>query len=92
MLMKRKLVYHKKQQNLIFSRLQKADNGRYCKSCAYDDKFRGKCNLYRKHDIDHNELLCAQDIYKDERNDINKNYMYVAEEDNTVQREGTDIS
>ena len=90
--MKRKLVYHKKQQNLIFSRLQKADNGGYCKSCAYDDKFAGVCNLYRKHDVDPYELLCAQDIYKDERNDLDKTYMYVAEEDNTVQREGTNIS
>jgi hypothetical protein len=80
--MKKELVYYKKQQKLIFSRLHKADNGRYCKSCAYDDRL--VCNLYMKYDIDYNELLCAQDIYKDRRDDLDKNYMYVAEKDNTV--------
>ena len=90
--MKKELVYYKKQQKLIFSRLPKTENGRCCKSCAYDDKFRSACNLYRKYDIDHNELLCAQDIYRDFEEELDKNYMYVAEEDNTVQREGTDIS
>ena len=82
--MKKVLVYYKKRKKLIFSRLPKTEDRRYCRSCAYDDKCA--CNLYRKYDIDHNKLLCCQDIYRDESGSLNKNYMYVAKEDNTVQK------
>lgn len=89
--MKRKLVYYKKQIKLIFSRLQELESGKYCKFCAYDDDHT--CKLYRKYGIDHTKLLCAQDIYyKNRRDDLNKKYMYVAKENNTVQRERSNIS
>ena len=77
MLMKRKLVYYKKQKKLIFSRLQELESGKYCKFCAYDDNDYHTCKLYRKYGIDHSRLLCAQDIYKDGRDNLDKNYMYV---------------
>ena len=93
MLMKRKLVYYKKQIKLIFSRLQELESGKYCKFCAYDDDHYHTCKLYRKYGIDHTKLLCAQDIYKNMRDNlINKKYMYVVEENNTVQRERSNIS
>lgn len=76
MLMKRKLVYYKKQKKLIFSRLQELESGKYCKFCAYYDNDYHTCKL-REYDIDYIKLLCAQDIYKNRRDDLNKNYMYV---------------